>query len=81
MCEPHTLFVNIDTAEVKVTQDGKRELFLENGQENALCTSLGGKMERLQGPRPAPPERPHKKLRGGLVFLMKSKDEAEAEED
>jgi len=61
ICEPHTLFVNVDTCEVKVTQ------------ENSLSISLG-MSSSMQGPRPSPPERPHKKLLRRIDLALRGLD-------
>lgn len=60
ICEPQTMFVNVDTSEVKVTQ------------ETSLSVTLG--MAAMQGPRPAPPERPHKKLLRRIDLALRGLD-------
>lgn len=60
ICEPQTMFVNVDTSEVKVTQ------------ETSLSVTLG--TAAMQGPRPAPPERPHKKLLRRIDLALRGLD-------
>ncbi|CAJ1355936.1 unnamed protein product [Effrenium voratum] len=60
MCEPHTLFANIDTSEVR------------ESQESSLCASLVSR--GTVGPRPLAPERPKKKLMNRIKMALKGQD-------
>ncbi|CAE7195513.1 dennd1a [Symbiodinium sp. CCMP2592] len=69
ICEPQTMFVDIDSGEIRVVQENSMSAML------GFCSTRPGE-HRLVGPksRPAAPDRPHKKLLRRLDLALRGID-------
>ncbi|CAE7524656.1 dennd1a [Symbiodinium sp. CCMP2456] len=69
ICEPQTMFVDIDSGEIRVLQENSMSAML------GFCSTRPGE-HRLVGPRPRPaaPDRPHKKLLRRLDLALRGID-------